>query len=409
MTKNANKIETKNQASIDIPLAITAAQRHAVYPDLKHDDRARLNFVMGCYRMVANVLTPGNELVYEKRVKPDYVRKHKRAPEERQQVRQAMNQDPYHKLWGSLRRNLMEIRQQTGRSVVLRQNRSLADKAAELSHGATNLELNSAQDIPPYVAEVDHHCMPGSYYTEMFTGDISPAANYDVGFFATTGGSIGALCDGAGQAIADWVSENHPNLKPKKVLDIGVGAGHSLVPIAQQFPDTTFTAIDVSAPMLRYAHARATALGIKNIDFIQMSGEDLSRFDDESFDWVQTSIFLHELSAKALPKILDEAFRVLKVGGITLHLEQPQYHDGMPVFEQFMRDWDAYNNNEPFWSAMHAMDLDAELIKSGFAADNIFHASMRAVLDSEQSQPTSKQVKEDYGRAPAWHAYGASK
>ena len=40
-----------------------------------------------------------------------------------------------------------------------------------------------------------------------------------------------------------------------------------------------------------------------------------------------------------------------------LHLEQPQYSDDMPLYEQFIRDWDAFNNNEPFWSAMHALDL----------------------------------------------------
>ena len=30
-------------------------------------------------------------------------------------------------------------------------------------------------------------------------------------------------------------------------------------------------------------------------DFIQASGEDLSRWDDGYFDWVQTTMFLHEL------------------------------------------------------------------------------------------------------------------
>jgi ubiquinone/menaquinone biosynthesis C-methylase UbiE len=193
------------------------------------------------------------------------------------------------------------------------------------------------------------------------------------------------------------------------MLDIGVAAGHSLVPIALAFPDTEFTAIDVSAPMLRYAHARAKALGANNIKFIQMSGEDLSRFDDQSFDWVQSSVFLHELSARSLPKVLSESFRVLKNGGLTLHLEQPQYEDDMPIFEQFMRDWDAYNNNEPFWSAMHATDLDVELENSGFAKQDVFHAGIKAVVDPEIATTSSKQLKEDYGRAPVWHAYGALK
>lgn len=396
-------------ASIDVPPPVTAAKRHELYPEMQHDDRARLNFIMACYRMTANVLTPGNEQVYNSRVKPEFEAQNQRPPANRQEVRQLMNQDPFHSLWSALRRNLMEMRQQTGRQVVLKQNQTLADKVEKFSEASLDLELDADLSLPPYVAEVDHHCMPGSYYTEMINGDVAPAANYDLGFFVTTAGSIGGLCDGAGHAVANWVKQEFPNFKPKRMLDIGVAAGHSLVPIALAFPDTQFIAIDVSAPMLRYAHARAKALGANNIKFIQMSGEDLSRFDDESFDWVQSSVFLHELSARSLPKVLSESARVLKEGGLTLHLEQPQYNQEMPIFEQFMRDWDAYNNNEPFWSAMHATNLDAELEKSGLAAQDLFHASIKAAPDPDIETASSGQLKEDYGRAPAWHAYGAWK
>ena len=390
--------------SMDVPPAISNAQKHPLYPELGHDDRARLNFIMACYRMTANALTPGNEKVYEAKVKVDFVRDNQREPQNRQEVRQAMNNDPFHCTWSALRRNLMEMRQQTGRSVVLKQNKRLAQIAKKINSQSSDLELNEDCPLPPYVAEVDHHCMPGSYYTELVDDDVAPAANYDLGFYATTAGSIGPLCDGAGAAVVSWLKQNYPDFKPKRMLDIGVAAGHSLVPIALAFPDTEFIAIDVSAPMLRYAHARAKSLGADNIRFIQMSGEDLSRFGNGYFDWVQSSVFLHELSAKALPKLLSESHRVLKEGGLTLHLEQPQYHDGMPIFEQFMRDWDAYNNNEPFWSAMHGTDLDQAMVESGFATDAIFHAALKAV-----DIAGVEQVNEDYGRAPAWHAYGAWK
>lgn len=398
-----------SNTSIDVPPPITSAKQHAVYPQVGHDDRARLNYIMACYRMTANVLTPGNEQVYEARVKPTFVESYQREPNNRQEVRQAMNQDPFHNLWGALRRNLMEMRQQTGRSVVLKQNQSLANKVAEINQQSTNLELDDGLLIPSYVTDVDHHCMPGSYYTEMIEGDVAPAANYDLGFFATTTGSIGALCDGAGQAVANWLKSQHADFKPKRMLDIGVAAGHSLVPIALEFPDTEFVAIDVAAPMLRYAQARAKDLGADNIQFIQMSGEDLSRFDDEYFDWVQSSVFLHELSAKALPKVLGEAYRVLKPRGLALHLEQPQYEDGMPIFEQFMRDWDAYNNNEPYWSAMHATDINAELVASGFNKKELFRTGIEGVVDAATKTENSKHKKEDYGRSPIWNAYGAWK
>lgn len=134
---------------------------------------------------------------------------------------------------------------------------------------------------------------------------------------------------------------------------------------------------------------------------MQLSGEDLSAFEDGSFDFVMTSIFLHELSSKSLPKIISEAYRVLSSGGIMLHLEQPQYTDEMPVYEQFIRDWDCYNNNEPFWSAMHEINLVDLLQDTGFLKKDISHASLQA-SDADLEN-------EEHGRAPAWHAYVAKK
>lgn len=405
-----------SKPAFDIPPPVTAAEQHGIYPKMNHDDRARMNFIASCNRVIASTLSPGNKLAYDTQVLPEFRARHGREPQSRHEVRQAMNANNFHNMWGAVRRNLMEVRQQTGRSIVLRQLDDLADRAKTLSEGAPNLTLDESIAVPPYVAEVDHHCMPGSYYTELVPGDVSPGANYDAGFFVTTGGTVGALNDGAGKSIANWVKEHikqeRPDFSPKRILDIGVAVGHSLVPIAQAFPDAEVIAIDVSAPMLRYAHARATSLGVKNITFMQMSGEDLSAFEDDSFDWVQTSIFLHELSAKALPKILEESYRVLKPGGLTLHLEQPQYDDDMPVFEQFMRDWDAYNNNEPFWTAMHGTDMEAALVASGFQSSDLFHASMKGVVETDNAcdmDSDMDRADQDYGRSPAWHAYGAVK
>jgi ubiquinone/menaquinone biosynthesis C-methylase UbiE len=368
-----------------------------------------MNFLSACYRVVASTIAPGNKKAYETQVLPKFKNENGREPQSRHEVRKAMNNNAFHNSWGATRRNLMEIRQQTGRAIVLRQAEALAKRAEAINQGAKNLTLNPSIEIPSYVANVDHHCMPGSYYTELVAGDVMPAANYDAGFFVTTGGTIGALCDGAGKAIANWVKSEAPDFAPKRILDIGVAAGHSLLPIAQAFPDAEIIAIDVSAPMLRYAHARAKSLGVSNIKFVQMSGEDLSQFADTSFDWVQSSIFLHELSAKSLPKILSESYRVLKPGGLTVHLEQPQYDESMPLFEQFMRDWDAYNNSEPFWTAMHGIDMKQALIDSGLKAENLFHAAMRGVIDTTLFAESRLGEEEDYGRSAAWHAYGAWK
>ena len=73
---------------------------------------------------------------------------------------------------------------------------------------------------------------------------------------------------------------------------------------------------------------------------MHLNAEDTD-FESESFDWIQTTMFLHESSMKVTFRIGKEIFRILKPNGYSLHIEQPQYSDKMPLFEQFIRDWDA--------------------------------------------------------------------
>ena len=260
--KNEKKLSFQ---SLDVPPPVTQATQHGIYPELSHDERARFNFEACLYKTIAKEISPGNALVYEKRVLPKFRREHGAEPETRHDVRRAMNADPLHNFWGGLRRNTMEMRQVNGQFVTLRQLDVLASRAEHFNAGSKDLKLDTNVKVPAYVSEVDHHCMPGSYYRELVAGDVSPAANYDAGFFITTGGSIGGLCDGGGQAIASWLKEFDSGYQPKRILDIGCALGNSLVPIAQAFPDAQITAIDVSAPMLRYGHARAKSLGVNNI------------------------------------------------------------------------------------------------------------------------------------------------
>lgn len=388
----------------------TEVAQHDVFPKPRHDEAARYNFLANFNRFLAQVLGPGNALAYEKRVLPGFVSEQGREPASRHEVRKAMNADPYHRAWSALRRNSMEMRQQNGRAIVLRQHRELSERIAAHNAGAATLQLDPAIATPRYQAAVDIHCMPGSYHGEECSGDFSAGANYDSGIFATTAGGIGALSDGAGQAIVDWIKRVRPGWQPRRVLDIGVTIGHNIVPLALALPETEFVAIDTAAAVLRYGHARAQALGATNITFIQADAEDLSRWPDGHFDWVQTTMFLHETSRTALPRILTEGYRVLAQGGLMLHLEQPPYKPEMPVYEQFIRDWDSYNNNEPFWSTVHSLNLPGMMQAAGFAADEVFEDHVKAVVDRKVFTATADEgAGEDHGRAAAWYALGGWK
>lgn len=393
----------------DVPPPYTTVARHAVFAVPTHDEAARYDFVTSMNKYLSGTIGAGNRIAYETRVLPAFEAEHGRKPVDRFEIRDAMNQDPWHRYWSALKRNTMEMRQQNGRAITLRQIDELSAKVRQFNEGRDTLQLDPTIKQPHYMDIVDIHCMPGSYHGEERPGDMSAGANYDSGLFATTAGALGALSDGGGQALVEWIRKERPDWKPRRVLDVGCTVGHNIVPLALAFPDTEFVAIDTGAAVLRYAHARAQALGARNITFIQMNAEDLSRFPDGHFDWVQTTMFLHELSGKSLPKIISEGERVLAPGGLMLHLEQPQYTADMPLYEQFIRDWDAFNNNEPFWSAMHALDLKQIMEDAGFPRDCQFDTSVKAVVDRTIFPEAASGEQEDHGRAAAWNAYGAWK
>lgn len=397
-----------NAAPYDGPPDYRAVGRHDMFPDVSHDEIARFNFLAQLNRHLATKVMPGVKEAFEARVEPAFRKAEKRGFKDRHEVRKALLKEPMFQWWSSLRRATMEQRQQAGRWVALRQAAALNARAEKLTKGDKRLMLDPKLQIPRYVAAIDHHCMPGSYHTELTPGDVTGAANYDIGLFATTGGMLGRYNDGGGVAVARWVKENLPGFKPRRILDLGCGLGHNVLPIADAYPKAEIVAVDVAAPMLRYGLARAKAMGVENVTFKQGDVSSLAEFPDGSFDWIQSTMFLHETSSRSMQKIFDETRRLLKPGGIVLHVEQPQYDKAMPLFEQAMRDWDAFYNNEPFWTKMHEIDLDAVMSKAGFASDQIFHGGVAAVVDEKVFPQAAKdEMQEDYGRKPAWHVIGA--
>lgn len=380
--------------------------RHAVFPATTHDQTERYNFLAHLNRHLATRVMPGVETAYRRQVAPEFAREHGRPPRDRHEVRKSLVDSPIYQAWSALRRNSMEMRQQAGLSVVLPQLGTLVSR----TRGAvdeSNLKLNAGLPMPHYLTAVDHHCMPGSYHAERVPDDVSGAANYDSGMFVTTAGMLGRYTDGGGQGVVRHVAQHFPGFKPRRILDIGCGLGHNVLPIAAAFPEARVVAVDVAAPMLRYGAARAQVLGIDNVEFVQADATDLAEFDDGSFDWIQSTMFLHETSVPALRRIMSESRRLVAPGGLVIHLEQPRYDADMSPLEQAMRDWDAFNNNEPFWTKLHEIDLDALMVDAGFERDELIHGKVAAVVDGDDFLDAARDDAEDYGRKPAWQITGA--
>ncbi len=390
---------------VDCAPAFTEAGQHNMSPVLKHDDIARFNFLANFNKFMANHVVGGNAVAYETRARPVYVAAQGHEPRDRREIRASMRGDPYYRTWSALRRNAMEMRQQAGRSIALRQAGALRNRAQQFNANKPTLRLDPAVAVPRYQSAIDNHCMPGSYYAEHLPEDVSAAANYDVGMFATTTGLFGRLLDGAGAGTAAWLQKIRPGWQPRRILDLGCGLGHNSVPLARAYPQSELIAVDLAAPMLRYGHARAAGMSVPNLTFMQANVEQLP-FPDGHFDFIYSTMFLHETSYQALRRILREVSRLLARGGLHIHLEQPPYH-GMAEFEKFLRDWDCYHNNEPFWTTLHDTRLAELLPQLGFAADTTFETEIHAIVDREMPKVASEV--EDYGRGGMWYAVGSER
>jgi len=352
-----------------LPPTFDKAQLHGVLPAMDHDSVARMNFTSSISAFVNAVLSPGVKLAYEKNVKGAVA---ERAPA----IRDAMCRQPFYQTWAALRRNNQETAKQIALDIALRGRDAINARTAELNAGKNTLSLDASLTPPAYLTQVENHCAPGGYFATFGDDDdVTVAAAYEVGLWPVGMGSLGPAGEGGGRAAVKWLRERFPDFKPKRILDLGAGCGSNTLPLAEGFPDAEVTAMDASGPLMRYGHARAQAMGYTGVRFVQAAIEALDPEIHGTFDWVHTTMVWHETSTTALREGLRRIHAVLTPGGITTHFEQPNFTPETKPFDQFLRDWDAWYNNEPFWTKLHRMDMTEELAAAGFAREKVIDGS----------------------------------
>src|SRR5208282_5207173 len=374
---------------------------HGILPQATHDELARQSFVQSLKVHLASKVSPGNKVVYEERVKPAFEHQHRRPPQDRHEVRRAMVTEPYYQMWSALQRTSQEMMWDAVSTSVEHQLEELSRRAGKLERKLGSLTLDPALPLPPYHAAVDIHCQPGGYHTELEAGDVTAGAIYDRAVYIYAMGRMGALNDDMGASVVAYLRKERPQFRPARILDMGCSVGHSTLPYVDGYPEAEVFAIDVAGPMLRYAHARAEALG-KRVHFSQQNAES-TNFQDESFDLIVSHILLHETSAKAVRNIMRECHRLLRKGAMAIHAEVPQYA-GMDPYDAFMLDWDTYNNNEPFWGYLHDMDLRQLAAESGFEESSVVQTLVPSAFEQAKARTRLLQGG-DFAGAGQWFLY----
>lgn len=358
---------------------------HAMLPQATHDEGARQEFAKSFKQFIQQSILPGLKPVYGVRAAQRFEKETGRAPADRRDVRAAMVKDLYFQHYAAANRISQELMWDATIDSVDRQLPELIARARTLSaESKAQLRIPANFAVPKYVSSLDIHCMPGGYAREVARDDVAVGAVYDRGAYLYCIGYCGPDNDDMGRSVGNFVKRNLKGFAPKRILDMGCTVGHSTLPYKEMFPEAEVWGIDVGAPVVRYAHARAAAMG-REVNFAQMSAER-TEFEDGYFDLVVSHILLHETSFKAMPRIFRECHRLLRPGGYMIHADLPPF-DAMDVLTQFILDNETWYNNEPFWGAMRDMDQVQLAVDAGFAREDVrFTTAPMAILEFAAQQ-----------------------
>jgi len=299
-----------------------------------------------------------------------------RAPSSDDEIKALMQESFYYRGSSLFGRCTQEILWDTVGECIERQLPELIEKAKPKSSPLGELRLNPDIPIPKYIDSVDIHVMPGNFHTELCDDDILAGALYDRGVFYFSYGGQGEELDKLGWAMINYVRGAFPEFEPKRVLDVGCGVGSSTLPWKKAFAEAEVHGIDVGAPMLRYAHARAESLGVA-AHFSQQDARQTD-FPDGYFDAVVLCLVTHECPVHVNKAIFREANRILAPGGMLLVDGGPRPKP--PLEQQHFSGWFNHNVNEPFSVGMHRVSFPDVLIEAGFDESRTFESGRQPAV-----------------------------
>ncbi|KAI3732110.1 hypothetical protein L1987_63307 [Smallanthus sonchifolius] len=166
-------------------------------------------------------------------------------------------------------------------------------------------------------------------------------------------------------AIEQHHQQYSGNLKVRDILDIGCSVGVSTRFLADRFPSTKLTGLDLSPYFLavaKYKEKRSPQRS-NSFQWIHANGESTG-LDSQSFDIVSISYVLHECPARATINLAKESFRLLRPGGTFVITDNSpkskKLQELSPVLFTLMK------STEPFLDEYYLLDLEKTVKDAGF-------------------------------------------
>ena len=236
------------------------------------------------------------------------------------------------------------------------------------------LQINEAFRLPNYYTAIDIHQQPGGVWSEAVSGMI-----YERGARTTT-----PMLDDNHRDLhyrfADSILQGEAaSMENPEILDMGCGFGKSTRPFWELFGESRITCIDLAAPCLKFAASEAARATRGNMIFRQADSRSTG-CDPQSFDIVTSTMLLHEMPNSARHEMFAESWRLLRPGGIAVHLD---FWLLKTPFERFVFEGHSKRNNEPFMKALFDTDLPRDLADAGFEKIEISAFGESAEIDPD--------------------------
>ena len=166
-----------------------------------------------------------------------------------------------------------------------------------------------------------------AYADRLRTGAVHPYQEHPRTFLADVAGASRSLP----RMFLDVAAEKLPGLVRRleqggRILDVGCGAGHALVTLAERFPAVTGVGIEIEPVSADMARERVAARGLAGRIEVRGGWEPAADFVD-AFDVVTQFLVLHEIRPEAKRDVLARCARALRPSGTLVLFDEAYPED----------------------------------------------------------------------------------
>jgi ubiquinone/menaquinone biosynthesis C-methylase UbiE len=301
------------------------------------------------------------KLYWTRRIFPELRRRYEQAakdasPTSGQEVVELMQDDTTAQFFGWFERHMQRMKYSGLHGLATHYAQYRDEIAEELAAEVPErlLELDPEFEQPDYYTSIDIHQHPGGVWSDEIAGYV-----YERGAQSTA--------PMLKKADSLWHRMTQQALSRAKgdvqrVVDLGCGFGASTQPYYVDHPEMDVVGVELSAPCLKLAARRAAERQATNVRFKQADAAD-TKLEEGTSDIVTSTMMLHEMPPSHIKGVLKEAHRLLKPGGLSIHLDFLVRDD---PFKEYVHYGHSRRNNEPFMVPLNKMDIVEAHKKAGF-------------------------------------------